>query len=446
MLSLTATFGAMVWIFQEGHLSGLLGFTPTGSIDIFTPILMFCIAFGLSMDYEVFLLSRIKEEYDLDRDNEHAVRVGLQKTGRIVTAAALLLTIVFIGIATSEVSIVQLFGVGLSLAVLVDAFLIRATLVPAFMRLAGRQQLVVAVLAAALAPPVRHLGERADRHPGPGVRGHPMIPLLRLRRRPLGPRFGRRTAARACCAALTFGSWEESRGLGMVKLTIPLSTSTIDQRRPARLLACRSTPASSPARARRPSAPPRRLARDQHHSQVGSEHLLHALIGQPEGVVSGVLEGVGVSPKNIQDHVDAALGALPQVYGETAAAPQISPDAYKLLEAADEERRDLGDDYLSTEHLLLAMTKVPGGVGDMLRALGVTTDAVLDALKKVRGSHRVTSENPEEQYQALERYGRDLTEDARRGQARPRHRSGRGDPSRHPGAQPAHEEQPGPHR
>jgi RND superfamily putative drug exporter len=138
VLSLTATFGAMVWIFQEGHFSGLLGFTPTGSVDIFTPILMFCIAFGLSMDYEVFLLSRIKEEYDLDRDNEHAVTVGLQKTGRIVTAAALLLTIVFIGIATSEVSIVQLFGVGLSLAVLVDAFLIRATLVPAFMRLAGR--------------------------------------------------------------------------------------------------------------------------------------------------------------------------------------------------------------------------------------------------------------------------------------------------------------------
>jgi RND superfamily putative drug exporter len=138
VLSLTATFGAMVWIFQEGHFSDFLGFTPTGTIDVFTPILMFCIAFGLSMDYEVFLLSRIKEEYDLNRDNERAVRVGLQKTGRIVTAAALLLTLVFVGIATSKVSIVQLFGVGLSLAVLVDAFLIRATLVPAFMRLAGR--------------------------------------------------------------------------------------------------------------------------------------------------------------------------------------------------------------------------------------------------------------------------------------------------------------------
>ncbi len=160
-------------------------------------------------------------------------------------------------------------------------------------------------------------------------------------------------------------------------------------------------------------------ARDRHHSQVGSDHLLSALIDQPEGVVVGVLERVGVSPKNIRDRVDAALSALPQVYGETAQPPQISPDAYKVLEAADEERRDLGDDYLSTEHLLLAMTKVVGGVGDLLRGLGVTTESVLDALKAVRGSHRVTSENPEEQYQALERFGRDLTEDARRGKLDP---------------------------
>ena len=138
MLSLTATFGATVWIFQEGHLAHLLHFTPTGTIDVFTPILMFCIAFGLSMDYEVFLLSRIKEEYDLEHDNERAVVMGLQKTGRIVTAAALLLTIVFIAIATSEVALVKVFGVGLAIAVLVDAFLIRATLVPAFMRLANR--------------------------------------------------------------------------------------------------------------------------------------------------------------------------------------------------------------------------------------------------------------------------------------------------------------------
>jgi len=138
VLSLTATFGAMVWIFQDGHFSGFLNFESTGTIDVFTPVLMFCIAFGLSMDYEVFLLSRIKEEYDLDRDNEESVRVGLGRTGRIVTAAAWLLAIVFIGIATSDVAILKLFGVGVTLAVLVDAFLIRATLVPAFMRMAGR--------------------------------------------------------------------------------------------------------------------------------------------------------------------------------------------------------------------------------------------------------------------------------------------------------------------
>ena len=138
MLSLTATFGGMVWIFQEGNGADLLGFTATGTIDTFTPVLMFCIAFGLSMDYEVFLISRIKEEYDLDRDNERAVAVGLQHTGAIVTAAAILLAIVFLGIATSSVSVVKLFGLGLTMAVLVDTFLIRATLVPAFMRLAGR--------------------------------------------------------------------------------------------------------------------------------------------------------------------------------------------------------------------------------------------------------------------------------------------------------------------
>ncbi|HEU5302676.1 MAG TPA: MMPL family transporter [Acidimicrobiia bacterium] len=138
ILSLTATFGAMVFIFQEGRFTGFLGYTETGFIDTFTPVLMFCIAFGLSMDYEVFLLSRIKEEYDYDHDNERAVAVGLGKTGRIVTAAALLLTIVFLGLTTSKVFQVKLFGLGLMLAILVDAFLIRATLVPAFMRLAGR--------------------------------------------------------------------------------------------------------------------------------------------------------------------------------------------------------------------------------------------------------------------------------------------------------------------
>ena len=136
-LSLTATFGAMVWIFQDGHLSGLLDFTATGTLDTTTPILMFCVAFGLSMDYEVFLLSRIKEEHDRSGDNVASVALGLERTGRIVTAAAVLIAVVFIAFATSGVTFIKLFGVGLTLAVLMDAFLIRATLVPAFMRLAG---------------------------------------------------------------------------------------------------------------------------------------------------------------------------------------------------------------------------------------------------------------------------------------------------------------------
>ena len=137
MLSLTATFGAMVWIFQDGNLSDLLGFTATGTLDISMPILMFCIAFGLSMDYEVFLLSRIKEEYDRVGDNESAVALGLERTGSIITAAALLLSITFFAFGTSGVSFIKMFGIGLGLAVLIDATIVRAFLVPAFMRLAG---------------------------------------------------------------------------------------------------------------------------------------------------------------------------------------------------------------------------------------------------------------------------------------------------------------------
>ena len=136
-LSLTATFGAMVFIFQDGNGSGLLDFTATGDIAVAMPILMFCIAFGLSMDYEVFLLSRIKEEHDHGSDTVTSVAMGLERTGRIVTAAAVLIAVVFLAFATGQVSFMKMFGIGLTLAVLVDAFLIRSTLVPAFMRLAG---------------------------------------------------------------------------------------------------------------------------------------------------------------------------------------------------------------------------------------------------------------------------------------------------------------------
>jgi RND superfamily putative drug exporter len=137
LLSLTATFGAMVWIFQDGNLSEALNFTATGTLDTSMPILMFCIAFGLSMDYEVFLLSRIKEEHDRSGDNTASVAMGLERTGRIVTAAAALLSVVFIAFATSGITFIKMFGVGMALAVIMDATLIRAALVPAFMRLAG---------------------------------------------------------------------------------------------------------------------------------------------------------------------------------------------------------------------------------------------------------------------------------------------------------------------
>jgi putative drug exporter of the RND superfamily len=136
-LSLTATFGAMVWIFQDGHLSGVLGFTPTGMLDLSMPILMFCVAFGLSMDYEVFLLSRIKEEYDRTGDNVRSVAAGLARSGRIITAAAATISVVFLAFSTSSISFVKLFGIGLAMAVIVDATIIRTALVPAFMRLAG---------------------------------------------------------------------------------------------------------------------------------------------------------------------------------------------------------------------------------------------------------------------------------------------------------------------
>ncbi|WP_405009716.1 MMPL family transporter [Kitasatospora sp. NBC_01539] len=139
LLSLTATFGSMVYVFQDGHLKWLVGdFVTTGMIDATMPVLMFCIAFGLSMDYEVFLLSRIREEYVRSDDNAHSVALGLEKTGRVMSAGALLIGTVFVTFASSGLTLLKLLGVGLALAVVVDATLVRGLLVPAFMRLAGR--------------------------------------------------------------------------------------------------------------------------------------------------------------------------------------------------------------------------------------------------------------------------------------------------------------------
>ncbi|HEY1651730.1 MAG TPA: MMPL family transporter [Acidimicrobiales bacterium] len=137
-LGLSAMFGAMVFVFQQGHLSGLLDFTAVGNLSATTPILMFCVAFGLSMDYEVFLITRIKEEHDRGESDVDAVARGLQRTGRIVTSAALLMSVVFLGQLASGIASIKLFGLGVSLAVLVDAFVVRGLLVPAVMKLAGR--------------------------------------------------------------------------------------------------------------------------------------------------------------------------------------------------------------------------------------------------------------------------------------------------------------------
>ena len=140
ILSLTAAFGALVWIFQDGHL-GALGTTPSGTLVATIPAMMFCIAFGLSMDYEVFLISRIREYWlrspRTRADNDESVALGLAHTGRVITAAALLMSISFAALMSADVSFMRMFGVGLTLAVVVDATLIRMLLVPAFMHLFG---------------------------------------------------------------------------------------------------------------------------------------------------------------------------------------------------------------------------------------------------------------------------------------------------------------------
>ena len=138
VLSLSAAFGAVVWIFQDGHLSGLLGFTATGTIDPTMPILMLAIIFGLSMDYEVFLLSRVRERYDVTGDNTVSVAGGLQQTGGIITSLAFLLIVVVAAFSTSGIIFIKLLGVGMIIALVIDASIVRVLLVPATMRLLGR--------------------------------------------------------------------------------------------------------------------------------------------------------------------------------------------------------------------------------------------------------------------------------------------------------------------
>lgn len=138
LLSLSVMFGCLVWVFQDGHLSGLLGFTPTGSIEPSIPVLMFCVAYGLSMDYEVFLLARIKEEHERTGDTERAVGEGIRRSAPLITAAAGILALSFLSYATGGVVFLKELGVGTALTILVDATLIRVVLLPVTMRLAGR--------------------------------------------------------------------------------------------------------------------------------------------------------------------------------------------------------------------------------------------------------------------------------------------------------------------
>ncbi|MGZ6544358.1 MAG: ATP-dependent chaperone ClpB [Actinomycetota bacterium] len=158
----------------------------------------------------------------------------------------------------------------------------------------------------------------------------------------------------------------------------------------------------------------------RNHQTIEPEHVLFALLSDPEGVVYPLLHHVGVTPKTVRDQVDAALDRIPKVFAQgQAAEARISPTTGKLLEAAAGEAEALTDEYISTEHLLLAMLDVDSGASRILRDAGLTRDGALAALAEVRGRQRVTDQNPEEKYQALERYGRDLTEQARRGKLDP---------------------------
>jgi RND superfamily putative drug exporter len=137
-LSIVASFGALVWIFQDGNLSALLGFQPLGFVETTLPVILFCVLFGLSMDYEVFLLSRMKEAWDKTGDNTEAVARGLERSGRIVSSAALIVVVVAGSFAFADIVLIKALGLGVAIAVALDATIVRALLVPATMRLLGK--------------------------------------------------------------------------------------------------------------------------------------------------------------------------------------------------------------------------------------------------------------------------------------------------------------------
>jgi putative drug exporter of the RND superfamily len=137
IMSILASYGALVWVFQDGHLHELLRFTPQGFVEASLPVIMFCVLFGLSMDYEVFLLTRIREEWERTGDNREAVAYGLERSGRIITSAALIVVVVTGSFVSADVVIVKALGLGIAIAIAVDATIVRALLVPATMVLLG---------------------------------------------------------------------------------------------------------------------------------------------------------------------------------------------------------------------------------------------------------------------------------------------------------------------
>jgi ATP-dependent Clp protease ATP-binding subunit ClpB len=162
-----------------------------------------------------------------------------------------------------------------------------------------------------------------------------------------------------------------------------------------------------------------RLAAERHNPQTRPEHLLAVLLEQDSGVVVPVVRKLGADPAAVRSALGPALDALPRLTGADADEPAASTELVQVLRMAEKEMRELGDEYVSTEHLILALAGQPGPAAEALKATGATREALLQALSEVRGAHRVTDQNPEDKYQALEKYGRDLTEAAAAGKLDP---------------------------
>ncbi|HEY8202795.1 MAG TPA: Clp protease N-terminal domain-containing protein, partial [Actinomycetota bacterium] len=160
------------------------------------------------------------------------------------------------------------------------------------------------------------------------------------------------------------------------------------------------------------------LAGARNHQTIEPEHLLSSMLSQSGGVVLSLVQRLGTAPAVLRNRVEDALEAIPKVYAGRDPA-RIGPALSRVLDRAFEEASKLGDEYVSTEHLLLALVEQPGRMGKAFKELGITQEAVLGALQQVRGTQKVTSQNPEETYQALERFGRDLTDLARKGKLDP---------------------------